>query len=92
MFYEHITTASPYSDSTKLCMEFRFLVIFKITISFFVNVRGKAAPLQAWSGLEDSRKLRFPDFMPTAQDGGKALSPSHRPPLPPRNEPGNHLC
>ena len=34
--------------------------------------KGKAVPLQAWSGLEGSRKLRFPDFMTTAQDGPKA--------------------
>jgi len=27
----------------------------------------KAVPLQAWSGPEGSRKLRFPDFMTTAQ-------------------------
>jgi len=31
----------------------------------------KTVPLQAWSGPEGSRKLRFPDFMTTAQDGGK---------------------
>jgi hypothetical protein len=30
-----------------------------------------------------SRKLRFPDFMTTAQDSGKVVSPTHRPPLPP---------
>jgi len=24
--------------------------------------KGKAIPLQAWTGLEGSRKLRFPDF------------------------------
>jgi len=35
---------------------------------------GKAVPLQAWSGPEGSRKLRFPDFMTTAQDGGKVVS------------------
>ena len=29
--------------------------------------KGKAVPLQAWSGPEGSRKLRFPDFMITAQ-------------------------
>ena len=46
---------------------------------------GKAVPLQAWSGPEGSRKLRFPDFMTTAQDGGKVVSLTHRPPLPPRN-------
>jgi len=33
--------------------------------------KGKAVPLQAWSGPEGSRKLRLPDFITTAQDGGK---------------------
>jgi len=28
---------------------------------------GKSVPLQAWSGPEGSGKLRFPDFMTTAQ-------------------------
>ena len=32
------------------------------------ELQGKAVPLQAWSGPEGSRKLRFPDFMTTAQD------------------------
>jgi hypothetical protein len=45
---------------------------------------GKAVPLQAWSGPEGSRKLRFSDFMITAQDGGK-VSVTHWPPLPPGN-------
>ena len=53
---------------------------------------GKAVPLQAWSGPEGSRELRFPDFMTTAQDGGKVVSITHRPPLPPGNTPGTHLC
>jgi len=44
----------------------------------------KAVPLQAWSGPEGSRNLRFPDFMPTAQDGGKVVSLMHWPPLPPQ--------
>jgi len=42
------------------------------------KVKGKAFPLQAWSGPEGSRKLRLSDFMTTAQ---------HRPPLPPGNAP-----
>ena len=33
--------------------------------------KGKAVPLQAWTGPEGSRKLQFPDFMITAQDGGR---------------------
>ena len=53
---------------------------------------GKSIPLQARSGPEISRKLRFPDFMTTAQDGGKVVSLTHRPPLPPVNAPGTHFC
>jgi len=33
--------------------------------------KGKAVPLQAWSGPEVSRKLRSPDYMTTTQDGGR---------------------
>jgi hypothetical protein len=54
--------------------------------------KGKAVPLQAWSGPEDSSKLSFPDFMTTAQDGGKVVSLTHRPPLPPGNTTGTHFC
>jgi len=54
--------------------------------------KGKAVPLQAWSGPEGSRRLRVPDYMTTAQDGGKIVSPTHRPPLPPGNTPGTHFC
>jgi len=48
-----------------------------------MEVKGKAVPLQAWSGPEDSRKLNFPDFTTTAQDDGKFVSLTHRPHLPP---------
>jgi len=59
----------------------------------YVELRiDKAVPLQACSRSEGSKKLRFPDFMTTAQDGGKFVSPTHRPPLPPGNAPGTHLC
>jgi len=54
--------------------------------------KSKAVPLQAWSDPDVSRKLRFPDFMTTAQDGGKFVSLTHRPPLPPGNTPGIHFC
>jgi len=54
--------------------------------------KGKAVLLQADSGPEDSRKLRFPDFMTTAQDGGKIVSLTHWLPLPPGNAPGTHFC
>ena len=56
------------------------------------QIKGKAVPLQAWSGPKGSRKLRFPDFMTTAQDSGEVVSLTHRPPLPPGNAPGTHFC
>jgi len=52
--------------------------------------KGKPVPLQAWSGPEGSRK--FPHVMTTVEDGGKFVSLSRRPPLPPENAPGTHFC
>jgi len=52
---------------------------------------GKAVPLQAWTGPEGARKLRFTDFVTTAQDGGK-LSALRTGPLPLGNTPGTHFC
>ena len=55
--------------------------------------KGKAVPsLQAWTGPEGSTKLRFPDYVTMAQDGGKVDSLTHRPLLPPGNIPGTHFC
>ena len=39
-----------------------------------VKDKGKTVPLQACTGSEGSGKLRLPDFMITAQDGGKVVS------------------
>jgi hypothetical protein len=52
-----------------------------LTIVLIVK-KCRAVPLQAWSGPEGSRKLRFPDFMTTAQGGSKVVSLTYRPPLP----------
>jgi len=38
------------------------------------------------------RKFIFPEFVTTAQDGGKIVSLKHQPPLPPGNTPGTHFC
>ena len=56
------------------------------------KIKRKAVPSKSQSGLEGSRKLRFPDFMTTAQDGGKVVSLTHRPPFTPGNTPGTHFC
>ena len=61
-------------------------------VEMWLKYKGKAVPLQAWSGPEGSRELRLPDFITTAQDGGKLVRLTHRPPLPPGNAPGTHFC
>jgi hypothetical protein len=62
-----------------------------IYIYIYIYIR-KAVTLHTLSGPDGSRKLRFPDFMTTAQDGGKFVSLTHRPSLPPGNTPGTHFC
>jgi len=54
--------------------------------------KGKAAPLQALTGPEGSRKLRYTDFVTTAQDGGRlsVLRTGRLYPL--GNVPGTHFC
>ena len=74
----------------------RFMEIsMPITVLPFLYIsilKQESVPLQARSGPECSRKIRFPDFMTTAQEGGKVVSLTHRPHLPPANSPGTHLC
>ena len=53
-------------------------------VSQTTAVKCEVIPLQARSGPDGTRKLRFPDFMTTVQDGGEVVSLTHRPPLPPR--------
>jgi hypothetical protein len=31
-------------------------------VPYYTKVKGKAVPLQAWTGPEGSRRLRLPDF------------------------------
>jgi len=42
---------------------------FKITNA--LECKGKPVPLQAWTGPESYRNLRFSDFVTMAQDGGR---------------------
>jgi hypothetical protein len=70
------------------CIRLSTTVAQRIVSTYII----KAVPLQAWSGPEGSRKLKFPDYMATAQDGSKTVSLTHRPPLPTGNAPGTHFC
>jgi len=80
----------------KVCLDYSISDQFKdrgiYRLLQLLKGKGKAVPLQAWSGPEGSRQLRFLDFVTTAQDGGKVVSLTHRPPLPPGNTPGTHFC
>ena len=43
----------------------------KLEVALLAGSKSKAVPLQACTGPEGSRKLKFPDFVTTAQDGGR---------------------
>ena len=70
----------------------RVFVCVCVYIYIYVCLLFVPVPLKAWIGPEGSRKLRFPDFMTTAQRGGKVVNHRHRPHLPPGNSPGTHFC
>jgi hypothetical protein len=62
------------SDKMTFCVKKNFY----FNRAVYNDKKGKTVSLQAWTGPEGSRKLRFPDFMTTAQDG-KVDSLTHRP-------------
>jgi len=71
MTYSYVVSSRPYSESS-----LKRLLYFDVIVPYyfqFHNKEGKdkAVSLQAWTGPEASRKLRFPDFAKTAQDGGR---------------------
>jgi len=55
-------------------------------------LKKKSVPLQTRRGPEISRKLGIPDFVTTAQDGGRLSALRTGRFLPPTNAPGTHLC
>ena len=59
------------SDTENNCNICELKTINRLLCIRYRKGKGKAVPLQAWTGPEGSRKLRFPDFVTTAQDGGR---------------------
>jgi len=67
------------------------LAIIRLSVDLSINYTiGKRKGGLEWPrGFQEvkvPRKLRFPEYMTTAQDGGKVT------PLPPGNTPGTHFC
>ena len=58
----------------------------------YVKGKGKAVPLYVQKGSEGSRKLRFPDFVTTAQDGGRLTALRTGRLYAPGNIPGTYFC
>jgi len=94
----HGTTGSVATElGTGVSLLRKYLLLFlhsfaKTSLILYLKDEGKAVPLQARSGPEGSRKLRFPDFMTTTQDGGRVVSLRHRPSLSPENASGINFC
>ena len=65
-----LPTADPEKPSSS-CLRNWNRNWYKFFISKIIKCKGKAVPLQAWTGPEGSRKSRFPDFVTTAQDVGR---------------------
>jgi hypothetical protein len=49
-------------------------------------------PVTGLEWLRGFQKVKVPRFHDNGQDGGKVVSLTHRPPLPPGNTPGTHFC
>jgi hypothetical protein len=56
--------------------------LLQVDLYLYLKVKVKQSRCRPGVAHKFSRNLRFPDFMTTAQDGGKVVSLTHRPPLP----------
>jgi hypothetical protein len=65
-FNQLMLRSNPYTQDSSIC----YSESLKPHISY-VKRNGKAVPLQARRNPEGSKKLKFPDFVATAQDGGR---------------------
>jgi hypothetical protein len=90
---EWYVLSSSLTDKANNWVKAYTCILYRKTLgTLLVPSKAKAVPSQAWSSQEVSRKLRFPDYLTTVQNGGKVVSLTHRPPLPTENAPGTHFC
>jgi hypothetical protein len=67
----------------------KVLLVGRKKINFSIK---KISPITGTRYPDGSRKVRFPDYVTMAQDGGKVVNLTHRPLLSPGNTPGTHFC
>jgi len=91
-YYEHIPERVLNVNGATIMWDVPVITDSTIVANRPDIVKGKSVPLEDRRGPEDSRKLRFPDFVTMAQDCGKVFSRTHRPSLPPGNTPCTHFC
>jgi len=60
------TLRFPYITTCETTDELGWVIIWLRSVPVLSDVKGKAVPLQAWTGPEGSREFRFPDFVTTA--------------------------
>jgi len=84
--YEVIKSLDPFGSKQKgLDLHRTDTTTLRKYLFILLNTnKGKAVPLQARNVPEGSRKLSFPDFLTTAEDGDKVVSLTHRPLFTPR--------
>jgi len=76
-----VCTVKTHDDGQRNCPKYVEFYskskIEKLVLSVWFYYKGKVVLLQAWTGPEGSKKLRFLDFVTTARDGSRlsALRP-----------------
>jgi hypothetical protein len=70
--------------------QFRSLIAISMAPTRLPYGKGKSLSLQAWTGLREVKAPRISRH--SAHEGGKVVSPTHRPSLRPGKIPGTHFC